>query len=269
MNDAGLENYIREQVGAFPGKVAYLYKRMDTENVIFASGEADLVVAASTVKVPIMLCLLDKIKNDDSVSFDTMLPVWKECYLEDSLVFEYGPREASLYELGAWMLINSDNMATNVLMKYLGFDAMNAYFAEIGLTKTKVGRYMLDFDAVAVGTDNYISLQDFFCCMQRIYDGRDNDALLHTTYEMMTDNRDELSLMRYLYESPQCAHKTGGLDDIIHDAGIFEVPFGNYFLGVFVSELTGGEAACKEAEKLIGRISRAVYDANSTNKTSF
>ena len=23
MNDAGLENYIREQVGAFPGKVAY------------------------------------------------------------------------------------------------------------------------------------------------------------------------------------------------------------------------------------------------------
>ena len=56
------------------------------------------------------------------------------------------------------------------------------------------------------------------------------------------------------------AHKTGGLDDIIHDAGVFETGNGDYFFGVFVSEFEPKPEMEKEAEKLIGRMSRAVFD---------
>ena len=76
----------------------------------------------------------------------------------------------------------------------------------------------------------------------------------------MLHNRDHEDLMRYLYEEPLCAHKSGELEGIEHDAGIFVTPFGTYFLGIFVSGYRKGSKMETEAMRLIGRLSRRVYD---------
>ena len=283
-----LERYFAEQAAAFPGKVAYLYAEAEKEageagkqgtaaigmtaakgaaeeekREIFApvvqAHAAERVVSASTIKVPIMLCLFDRMERE-GIAFQQRLPVRAEQICEDSVVFEYGAREASLYELAVWMIVNSDNTATNVLMEYLGFERMNAYFASLGLTQTRAERYMLDFAAVAQGKNNYISPEDFARCMALIYGKRAEHPLMKTAWDILRKNRDHNALLRYLYEHPACAHKTGGLDDIEHDAGVFETKNGDYFLGVFVSEFAPGEETVKEAAKLIGRLSRRTYE---------
>ena len=221
--------------------------------------EEEQVISASTIKVPVMLCLFDYLR-ENVISVETKIEVKSEQICSDSTVFEYGSREASLYELTIWMIINSDNTATNVLLDYLGFDRLNAYFDRIGLADTKVQRHMLDYEAVAAGKNNYISPVDFWRCMEMIWEKKESDPDMAMAFQILTWNRDDESLLRYLYENPVCAHKSGELDQVEHDAGIFCCEKGNYFLGIFLSEMSGEETQLKEACKLIGRMSRAVYD---------
>lgn len=268
-----LQQSLEKEAASFAGKAAWLYIDLSGENTemdgceksekwqtsVIKSAEKDQVISASTIKVPVMLCLFDYLRKNH-IPVDTKVEVRKEQICPDSLVFEYGPREASLYELTVWMIINSDNTATNVLLDYLGFDRLNAYFANIGLTETKAQRHMLDYEAVAAGKNNYISAVDFWRCMALIWEKRKTDPDVAMAWEILTWNRDDESLLRYLYENPLCAHKSGELDQVEHDAGIFCCEKGAYFLGIFVSEMSGEEAQLKEACKLIGRMSRTVYE---------
>lgn len=283
-----LKEYLDHQADAFPGKVAYLYadvekccrmtgtdgahspadelteKRLQ-DSILLERDSRDRVVSASTVKVPVMMVLMEKLREEGRSLADCLL-VRKEQILDDSKVFEYGEREASFEELITWMIVNSDNTATNVLLDSLGFDEYNCRFAEKGLTETIVQRRMLDFEAVEKGLNNYISPYDFYHCMTMIYTEKEADRDARLAYDILKGNRDHDSLCRYLYERIPVAHKTGGLDDIIHDAGVFETGSGDYFFGVFVSEFEPKPEMEKEAEKLIGRMSRAVFEMGGWKK---
>ena len=277
-----LKEYLDRQADAFPGKVAYLYadigrcgrtveaggthapakaltEKALEDSILLERSCRDSVVSASTVKVPVMMALMEKLREEGRPLTDCLM-VRKEQILDDSKVFEYGEREASFEELITWMIVNSDNTSTNVLLDYLGFDEYNRRFAKEGLTETIVRRRMLDFESVEKGLNNYISPYDFYHCMAMLYTGKASDRDASLAYDILKGNRDHDSLCRYLYEQIPVAHKTGGLDDIIHDAGVFETENGDYFFGVFVSEFEPKPEMEKEAEKLIGRMSRAVFD---------
>ena len=277
-----LKEYLDRQADAFPGKVAYLYTDIEKctgpagaggaeqpaqtltekklqDSILLERRCRDRVVSASTVKMPVMMALMEKLREENRPLTDCLW-VRREQILDDSKVFEYGEREASFEELITWMIVNSDNTSTNVLLDYLGFDEYNRRFVNAGLTETVVQRRMLDFEAVKDGLNNYISLYDFYRCMAILYAKKESDRDASLAYNILKGNRDYDSLCRYLYERISVAHKTGGLDDIIHDAGVFETGNGDYFFGVFVSEFEPKPEMEKEAEKLIGRMSRAVFD---------
>lgn len=252
-----LEAYFSEQAAKFPGKVAYLYADMKSGKIHFEKHGTEQVVSASMIKVPIMMAMFHLIE-EGVFSLFTELMVEEDEILSDSLVFEYGERKATVYELMVWMIVNSDNTATNVLLSAIGEERLHSYFKEIGLSKTKVERRMLDYQAIEEGRNNYISPMDFFSCMKQLQKSKEGYAAL--ALDIMKRNRDFESLCRYLYEGPVIAHKTGSLDNIAHDAGVIETMEGSYFLGIFVSEFLPKPVMEKEAQKLMGRLSRKIYD---------
>ncbi|MGN0482660.1 MAG: serine hydrolase [Lachnospiraceae bacterium] len=254
-----LETYFKKEADAFPGKVAYYFQDFSNPALSIEQAKEEQVVSASMIKVPVMVALFEKMR-EGVIELGDRLNVRQEQILEDSKVFEDGERTASFLELITWMIINSDNTASNVLMSDLGFDALNDYFQKIGLTKTKAERLMLDHEAVEAGRNNYISPMDFYHCMCLLREQEKTDRYAKIGMEILSKNRDFDSLCRYLYEGPYCAHKTGGLDDIVHDAGIIRVRDREYFLGVFVSEFAPAPENERLAERLIGRLSRKVFD---------
>lgn len=254
-----LEKCFLEEAAAFQGKVAYLYADMNCSKIHFEKYSKDQVVSASMIKVPIMLCVFSLIEKGEA-SLATEIIVEEKQILEDSLVFEYGQRKATLHELVVWMIVNSDNTATNVLISFIGMDQLNAYFSEIGLSQTRVERLMLDYQAIKDGRNNLISLWDFMTCMKLLKETEDEREYARLALDIMKQNRDHESLCRYIYEGPVIAHKTGGLDGIVHDAGIIYTAAGSYFLGVFISEFSHSTELEKEAQKLIGRLSRKTYE---------
>lgn len=74
------------------------------------------LVSASTIKLPIMLAIFEEVKNKNINLNDTIL-VTKNDILDDTEIFENGEKYYSINELINWMIIESDNTATNVLLK--------------------------------------------------------------------------------------------------------------------------------------------------------
>jgi len=264
MDRKELEQIFKDETAAFPGRAAYLYMDMEGMEEIFSDRASAGIISASTIKVPVMMAVLQRLLEEGASLTETIL-IDKNSICEDSEMLEYGTLEKSFYELIVWMIIKSDNTATNVLIHYLGMDKLHAYFQSIGLKQAKIERIMLDFDAVAAGRNNYLSLYDFYLCMKLL----DQGEVLTPEYcslalDIMKQNRDDDCLNRYLYECPAIAHKTGGLDTIVHDAGMVYGPAGKYFLGIFISEFEPGKETEKEAHKLIGRLSRYVFDCEKS-----
>lgn len=263
MNRTRLENQIRQVRNTIPGQVSVLLQELDDENEnVLINMDADQeTVSASMIKVPILMYLLQRVVDGDFEMTDT-LSVKEEDMTGDSMVFDMGERTASIYELAYWMIVYSDNTATNILINFLGMDRLNDYFRKKDLRHTKIERRMLDFEAVKKGRNNYISLEDYRNVVLKFYKeaGRQQKTA-ETAMSMLLQNRDADALLRYIYEGPSFYHKTGELDDTAHDAGIFIWNHRCWFLGVFISGLNTERMNSDEARKSIGRIGRAVFDA--------
>ncbi len=282
-----LREKLKKDADTFPGKMQIILTRPEPESpdAIFLSDEAhvfrlasgDRVVSASMIKVPVLCCLLETLR-EKGLSLSDCLQVRDSDILEDSLVFRQGPGQVSFYELGFWMIVNSDNTAANVLMRYLGFARINDWCQRAGLRKTGAGRYMLDYDAVLEGRNNYTSPDDFaklVCGCRLAEEGPEGAAGpggicqkdARTVMDFLRANRDYDELLRYIWEEPVCAHKSGELDTVVHDAGIFSWQGKTWFLGVFTSGFEAGKMDYAKARCSIAEVSRQVFDyVTGTNR---
>lgn len=256
-----LNVWLNETLNAFPAKSALYWVDLTSNTPLAAIRETERVVSASTIKVPVLCCALQGVLDGD-YTLDQFVPIGDGNLCEDTEVFEPGYRQdgASLWEMLYWMIVESDNTATNAVLSLLTFERINAYCASLGLTQTSVQRKMLDFAAVEAGRNNYTSLSDQFILYQHLYDGTILNAELRAVaMDFLARVRHMDALQRYIPDNVTVLHKPGGLDHLSHDAGIFLVEGKPYFLGIFTWD---GPAMDGEPQqnRLIGQLSRAVYD---------
>ena len=124
MND--LVNEIEKLIWNLNENISILIKDLSSENEIYNLNSTEKLVSASTIKVPIMLAIFEEVKSGKVNLNDTIL-VTKNDILDDTEIFENGENYYSINELINWMIIESDNTATNVLLKYFGMENINNY----------------------------------------------------------------------------------------------------------------------------------------------
>lgn len=113
--------------------------------------ENDIFVSASVIKIPIMLAMLDQVMNNNNILLEDEIEIDESDILYDNKCFKKGIYKYNVNDLITWMIIESDNSSTNILIKYLGLDKINRYFKKIGLKDTKLERLMLDKYAIKKG----------------------------------------------------------------------------------------------------------------------
>ena len=140
---------------------------------LYERGAGRRAVSASTIKVFILLAALDEVRRG-RLALDTPVAVTAEDILPDTGVFVDGPGMHPLEELLVWMIVLSDNTATNVLIGLLGAECINAAACSVGTKNTVLERKMLDWDAVSAGRNNYTSAEDLLPvrCMPKQYSRR-------------------------------------------------------------------------------------------------
>lgn len=247
---------------AFPAKTALYCVDLATGAPIAAIRETSRVVSASTIKVPILCCALQDVM-DGTLSLEQTLSISAQDFCDDTEVFvpNYRQAGASLWEMLYWMIVSSDNTATNTIITLLGFDHVNSYCQRIGLTQTSLQRKMLDFQAIAQGRNNYTSPMDLYHIFSMLYQGKIlNQSLRDIAFDFLSRCRCTGGLQRYIPDPVVVAHKPGGLDHLSHDAGIFLLKDRPFYLGIFTWDGPALDGQPQQ-NRLIGQLSRMVYDA--------
>ena len=200
-----------------------------------ASYREELVFkSASLIKTPIMLCALEEVEKGQ-LSLETLIPVQPcHCVGDEEPVIRNGT-DIPLAVLLEYMITDSNNSATNVLIDLLGMEKINACSQRIGLHDTLLRRHMLDYEAARQGRENRTSALD----MRRLY------TLLHqgevlTPFQCETAlpillRQHDKELLLFANPEQKAAHKTGGLADIAHDAGILYGPKRTLIFAVLVT----------------------------------
>lgn len=248
-----IQSYLKSQ----PGEQAVVFKDLTSGKTLGINEDA-VFPSASTIKLVIMACLLEQVRNG-SLSLEQPIVLTDEMRTGgDGILKELraGHRFA-LQEILTLMIIVSDNTATNLLIQLLGMDAINQMAKRIGLRKTVLGRRMMDSEAKKQGRDNFTCAADLARILELIYREECVDV---TASRLMLDTlrRQQQSgrLQLYLPEEIEVAHKCGDLDFLEHDAGLVLLPKRPYLIVV----LTKDNPTNKDGREVIGTVSRIVYE---------
>lgn len=237
--------------------LSILIKDLNDDSTIYEYNSRKQLVSASLIKVPILLAVLEKVRRG-YVSLNDMILVKEEDILEDTTVFDSGSKNYTLLELLNWMIILSDNTATNVLIHEFGLEDIDRYIKrELQLKKTSLQRKMLDFHAIKNGYQNYTSQEDMLKVFTKLFNKEIlTDDLCDLAIEILSKQRCQDQIMRYIYENVFFAHKTGALDYLNHDVGVMNINNHLFYIGISIYD-------CKDKEgnkKLSGMLAKMIYN---------
>ena len=210
------------------------------------------VPSASVIKLPIMIEAMTWVQDGRLNPDEIHILTTSEKAGGSGVLNTYPHRSRITYrDLITLMMTISDNTATNILIRELGMDTINARMTALGLTQSRLNREMMDTAAVKQGRQNYVSAREMNQLLRLIYEKRIvTPALCDEMLDILKANEDTTTIPRLLPKTMLVAHKTGTLDYIRGDVGIVYAakPF---LLSVFIEGIT-----TPEAERIIGELAK-------------
>lgn len=120
-------------------------------------------------------------------------------------------------ELCRYMIMYSDNTATNVIINKLGQDAINERVQTLGCKNTTLNRQLM---ALNTNTENWISARDAATILYKIKNGTAaSSTMCVKALEYLSKQTDDEGMAEGI-SSGAFAHKTGSLRSMRHDGGI-------------------------------------------------
>ncbi len=198
-------------------------------------GDVLLASAASLIKIPIAIALVEK-TSADSVPLSTQILVDPDNYTEnaiDSSIF-VGERH-SLREIMSQMIKKSDNISTNQLIDYLGYDAIQQILGRIGYTQTLVGHKLVGSEAIPAnfgsGT-NQTTAHELTAMMAKIY-SQTNDRSIRIALADQQDRELGYAALQNISDDIQwIGEKTGQNNRVIGTTLAMDVGETRYILTV-------------------------------------
>ncbi len=256
-----LEQEVRQRVASYPGEVSLLIKDMATGWEISHGGD-HMLPAASVIKIGIMSACLQAVQAG-TLSLDECLVVQPADQTMGSGVIWLQPagQAYTISELMRLMIGQSDNTASNMLIKRLGMEKINQFLLASGLTHTRLERPMMDFAARARGHENYTSAADMAKLLENIYSRRwPTPELSELALDYLKNQKVHDRIPAKLPHGVVVAHKTGYERFLCHDAGIVFMTEGDYLICV----LTKSHGSFNASRLLIAEMAYDVYEYMQT-----
>jgi beta-lactamase class A len=157
-------------------------------------------------------------------------------------------------DLATLMIGVSDNSATNVLIKRVGMDNVNALLTRLGLNATRLRRQMMDGVAAREGRENTATPREFAALLDSLHTGRVLGGATDAYFRMLGTQKSSY-IPALLPPNVRTANKPGELDGVRSDVGVVFVP--NRPFAIAVMTAFGGDPA--SAERAIALIARAAW----------
>ncbi len=248
---------ILELMQLTPGKTSLYYKNLVTGTSF--TYHADLpMIAASVIKIPIMVEAFRQLR-DEEVSADERFCIQATQKLPSCGVLSYlrSGIEVTLMDLVTLMIIVSDNTATNLLIDFLGMDAINATLAATGATGSFLNRRLFEPELARRGIQNYVTASDMGCLLEMMY----HETLISKEaskkmLDILSSQQLNGKIPFFLHDKGiRVAHKTGEDDGITHDVGII------FAKEPFILCMCANDTNVPTFERLMQDIAKMLVDA--------
>ena len=226
----------------------------------FAHNGARRFVAASTVKVPLMITLFREIDaGRRSLAEPYVLRAADRASGSGVMLHLHEGMEFTLGDLVYLMISISDNTATNILIDLLGIAAVNATMRDLGMTSSTLARKMRGRAATGDEPENSATPEDYALVIAALLgNAAASPASCAEMIAFLEKQQNDRRIARHLPKTdrPRWGSKTGSVPGVVNDVGFIEVSGGAVVLSIFAEGLDPhrGEAA-------IGDISSAAWQA--------
>lgn len=191
---------------------------IDASNENYCQVNSDKAfVSASMIKLAVLCEYMHAVDNGqldpaDRVSLKNMKVVGGTGLIQTERHASY-----SYDELCRYMIMYSDNTATNVLINKLGQDAINERVQALGCKNTSLNRQLM---ALNTNTENWISARDAATILYKFKNGTAaSSTICAKALEYLSKQTDNEGMAEGI-SSGAFAHKTGSLRSMRHDGGI-------------------------------------------------
>ena len=278
---------IRKVINNFDGNI-YLYAN-DCKGTIIKFNENEVIETASCIKLFILIEYYKQILEGKKSRNDILTYEYDKHYMENgSGIIQYLDKlELTSRNMAILMIIDSDNIATNIMIEYLGIKNINSTIKSLGFKNTILISPKLDFNIykeigkttakeygeLYVKLLNKEILNKEMCeeIIEILKNQLHNDLL---TRKISLKDLDEIGKknanIKYI------ASKSGGLDkryaiyNCRNDGGIIATKFGSYIVSIFINNFN--DYYWDRDNKAIlagGEIYHIIYENYLNNKGKF
>lgn len=232
--------------------------------------------AASTMKTPVMIEVFKQIKEgkfslEDSITIKNEFKSIVDGTLysldssEDSYsnLYQHLGEKTTLYNLVYHMIINSSNLATNLVIDLIDAKKVTKTMRSYGAKDIMVLRGVEDQKAYDAGLNNTTTAYDLALIFQMIATGKAVDKnASEKMIQILLDQQHNSIIPANLPTNVKVAHKTGSITGVHHDSGIVFLPDGTKYVLVILSKNIMDEDS---AVKAMAKVSEMIYSVVSGN----
>ena len=247
-----LENMITSTLGNDLQKFSiYLFRpTIETQPLILQSRP---MRPASMIKVFVLAKVMQDAK-DGLLALDELIPITSQNIVggAGSIAGEGAGALVSIRKAAELMIIESDNTATNILIDRIGMDNLNQYIRKNGYNDTVVNHKMM----LQQGPTNLSSAADLGMIFTKIYEHRCVDEFydnLMISYLLRQDDRDCFPAALPYWN---IAHKTGEVDNLYDDGGIFYGAQGDFILVIMNDNYENRGETIDQMKKIASQIAK-------------
>ena len=260
-----LQDEIRSVDNGLDGVMGLAVKDLTSGETFFIHGD-EIMPQASSIKIAVLANLYLQAQQGKLKLTDEYV-VRKEDLVDGSdimLGLTPGATRLTLRDLATMMVAVSDNSATNVVIRRVGMDNVNAMLESLGLHATRLRRQMMDLKAAGEGRENVSTPREMMTLLETIYRGKVLNKDMTADFIKMLSTHKESSLLQGLPDDEVAANKPGELEAVRNDSGIVLLKERPYVLCVMTTYLKNekdGAAAIRKISALtfsyFDRIARA------------
>lgn len=274
-----LEKRIEAEVTSFSGKMS-VYANDFKGNVIDINAD-EKFETASCIKLFILADLFNQIEKGLK-SLDDILEYDESNYINGSGILRNLDTgiKMTVKNFATLMIIVSDNIATNIMIDYLGIDNINNSIREFGLKDT-VLHNKIDFEKYSqLGTS---TPREYGYIYEKIVQGsfiskKASEQMLEILRKQHYNNMLTKSFPQYFLDSENTADeeiiltgsKSGSMNACRNEGGIVTTPYGSYVLVMFTKEFHDPLYYSEHESAVFGsKVSRLFFDQYLTLEGKF
>ncbi|MDR0615900.1 MAG: class A beta-lactamase-related serine hydrolase [Synergistaceae bacterium] len=270
-----LERRIEREIMSFSGLMG-LYADDLKGRVVEMNADVEFETA-STIKSFVLAELFRQV-HDGKKSLSDRLAFTEENFISGSGVLkslETGT-ELSVKNLATLMIIVSDNVATNILIDYLGLEQINRNIGRLGFERTKLFRKIADsggedgaWPPLGVTTPREYGRLFAMIAREELVSPEASRAMLDIYRKQHYNGTLTDSLPPYYLDEDNfgkeaplyIASKSGSMDNCRNDGGIVGTPFGSYVIAIFTKDFRDRQYHRGHESQVYGaRVSRLLFD---------